>query len=265
MASEKFSLRWNNFHENISSGINALWKSQDFVDVTLSAQGKCIKAHKMVLSVCSPYFKEILKSNPCQHPIVILTNVTYEALTDLLQFIYHGEVQIRQEDLNTFIETAESLQIQGLTGDRKVVNDNNIMEISDKEYTKNVEDFKPVSLPMTKKQHIKKEEHSDIEQEISVALTINEFLNIASKMLPSAFDGRAGKLQSFLDALELLEKIAIGHEETAITLIKTRLTNKARNVITTEDTIARIAEALKRELRGDSPKTIIAKLAKKRQ
>ncbi|CAG9831371.1 unnamed protein product [Diabrotica balteata] len=76
----------------------------------------------MVLSICSTYLKKN-KSNPCQHPIEILTNVTYETLKDLLQ--YHGEVQIRQEDLNTFIETAKCFQVQGLTGDTKVLNDNN--------------------------------------------------------------------------------------------------------------------------------------------
>uniref|UniRef100_A0A6P7G049 Uncharacterized protein LOC114334569 n=1 Tax=Diabrotica virgifera virgifera TaxID=50390 RepID=A0A6P7G049_DIAVI len=113
-----------------------------------------------------------------------------------------------------------------------------------------------------------KEGKSDIKQDIKIlnmALTINEFLNIASKVLPNEFDGSAGKLQPFLDVLELLGKIAEGHEETAITLIKTRLTNKARNLITTEDTIPLIAAALKKELRGDNPKTIIDKLAKKRQ
>lgn len=120
MASEQFSLCWDNFHKNMSSGMNSLLENEDLVDVTLAVQGKCLKAHKMVLSVCSPYFKELFKSNPCQHPIVFMKDVSYEALSDLLQFMYQGEVQVSQENLTTFIKTAEALQIKGLTGDGNV-------------------------------------------------------------------------------------------------------------------------------------------------
>nr|CAI5858119.1 unnamed protein product [Callosobruchus analis] len=104
----------------MSSGMNSLLESEDLVDVTLAVQGKCLKAHKMVLSVCSPYFKELFKSNPCQHPIVFMKDVSYEALSDLLQFMYQGEVQVSQENLTTFIKTAEALQIKGLTADGNV-------------------------------------------------------------------------------------------------------------------------------------------------
>lgn len=104
----------------MSSGMNSLLENEDLVDVTLAVQGKSLKAHKMVLSVCSPYFKELFKSNPCQHPIVFMKDVSYEALSDLLQFMYQGEVQVSQENLTTFIKTAEALQIKGLTGDGNV-------------------------------------------------------------------------------------------------------------------------------------------------
>jgi hypothetical protein len=58
---EQFSLRWNNFHSNLSSGFHALLQGEDLVDVTLAAAGQFIQAHKIVLSVCSPYFKELFK------------------------------------------------------------------------------------------------------------------------------------------------------------------------------------------------------------
>lgn len=120
MAPEQFSLCWDNFHKNMSSGLNALLENEDLVDVTLAVDGKFVKAHQMVLSVCSPYFKELFKANPCQHPIVFLKDVSYVTISDLLQFMYQGELQVSQDNLTTFIKTAEALQIKGLTGDGNV-------------------------------------------------------------------------------------------------------------------------------------------------
>lgn len=120
MASEQFSLCWDNFHKNMSSGMNSLLENEDLVDVTLAIEGKYLKAHKMVLSVCSPYFRDLFKGNPCQHPIVFMKDVSYTAMSDLLQFMYQGEVQVSQENLTRFIKTAEALQVKGLTGDGNV-------------------------------------------------------------------------------------------------------------------------------------------------
>ncbi|XP_034254280.1 protein tramtrack, alpha isoform-like isoform X2 [Thrips palmi] len=113
---EQFSLRWNNFHNNLTAGFHDLLLGEDLVDVTLAAEGKFVQAHKMVLSVCSPYFKDLFKVNPCKHPIVILKDTGYKELEALLQFMYRGEVNVRQEELTMFLKTAEMLQIKGLTG-----------------------------------------------------------------------------------------------------------------------------------------------------
>ena len=59
--SDQFSLRWNNFHSNLTSGFHALLQGEDLVDVTLAAGGQFVQAHKIVLSVCSPYFKDLFK------------------------------------------------------------------------------------------------------------------------------------------------------------------------------------------------------------
>ncbi|XP_045479692.1 zinc finger and BTB domain-containing protein 42-like isoform X1 [Harmonia axyridis] len=115
MEGEQFSLCWNNFHHNLSSGFHALYKEEDLVDVTLAAEGKYIKAHKTVLSVCSPYFKELFRINPCKHPIVILQDVNYTALCSLLQFMYQGQVSVGQEEIPTFMRVAETLRVKGLT------------------------------------------------------------------------------------------------------------------------------------------------------
>ncbi|CAG9835522.1 unnamed protein product [Diabrotica balteata] len=115
MEGEQFSLCWNNFHNNLSSGFHSLFKDEDLVDVTLAADGKFLKAHKTVLSVCSPFFKDLFRVNPCKHPIVILPEVNYNALSSLLHFMYQGEVSVSQEEIPTFMRVAEMLKVKGLT------------------------------------------------------------------------------------------------------------------------------------------------------
>lgn len=117
---EQFSLRWNNFHSNLTTGFHDLLEAEDLVDVTLAAEGHFLHAHKIVLSVCSPYFKQLFKVNPCKHPIVILKDVGHSDLKDILEFMYLGEVNVLRENLTAFLKTAELLQVKGLTGDDSV-------------------------------------------------------------------------------------------------------------------------------------------------
>ncbi|XP_021193910.3 protein bric-a-brac 1 isoform X2 [Helicoverpa armigera] len=112
---QQFSLSWNNFHGNLTKGFAGLLGNGEFVDVTIAVEGHLLQAHKVILSICSPYFKKMFQMNPCQHPIVVLKDVTHKAMKDLLQFMYHGEVSVKREDLTSFIGTAEVLQIKGLT------------------------------------------------------------------------------------------------------------------------------------------------------
>lgn len=126
MDTEQFSLCWNNFHNNLSSGFQDLLKDEDLVDVTLAAEGRYVKAHKTVLSVCSPYFKELFRVNPCKHPIVILHDINYNALNALLTFMYQGEVSVSQEEIPMFMRVAEILKVKGLTDNTALSNTNKV-------------------------------------------------------------------------------------------------------------------------------------------
>lgn len=113
---EQFSLCWNNFNSNLSAGFHESLCRGDLVDVTLAAEGQLVKAHRLVLSVCSPYFRKMFTQMPAnQHAFVFLKDVSHTALKDLIQFMYCGEVNVKQDALPTFISTAEALQIKGLT------------------------------------------------------------------------------------------------------------------------------------------------------
>ncbi|XP_049800743.1 broad-complex core protein isoforms 1/2/3/4/5-like [Schistocerca nitens] len=116
-SSQQYSLRWNNYPTHVTGGFSTLRNDEELVDVTLSCEGKRIRAHKMLLSVCSTYFRELFKENPCQHPVIIFRNVKFEDLVALLDFIYLGEVNVMQEQLTSFLTTAELLAVQGLSDD----------------------------------------------------------------------------------------------------------------------------------------------------
>jgi len=115
MGSEKFCLRWNDFENNISSAFKELRDDKSFFDVTLACDDEQIQAHKVILSACSPFFRNILRRNPHQHPLLYLKGVKYSDLQSVLNFMYHGEVNVAQEELNSFLAVAEDLRIKGLT------------------------------------------------------------------------------------------------------------------------------------------------------
>ena len=115
MTSEKFNLTWNEFEKCAGNSFKKLLRQQEFVDVTLvSEDHKQIKAHKVVLSACSPILKKILIRNYHQHPLIFLTGVKYQELESLVNFMYLGQVEVFQNDLNIFMNFADKFQIQGL-------------------------------------------------------------------------------------------------------------------------------------------------------
>lgn len=116
MASEKFCLKWNDFEANISSAFREIRDDKDFFDVTLACENdEQISAHKVILSACSPFFRNILRRNQHQHPLLYLKGVKYSDLLSVLNFMYHGEVNVAQEELNDFLSIAEELRVKGLT------------------------------------------------------------------------------------------------------------------------------------------------------
>ncbi|XP_046676110.1 sex determination protein fruitless-like isoform X2 [Homalodisca vitripennis] len=112
---QQFSLRWNNYVSQLTDAFGSLRYEEDLVDVTLSCEGGRLKAHKMLLSACSSYFRDIFKENPCQHPVIVFRNVKLRDLQAILDFVYKGEVNVLQEHLESFLGTAELLEIKGLT------------------------------------------------------------------------------------------------------------------------------------------------------
>ena len=115
MDEDKFCLQWNEFEANITSGFQDLREEKDFFDVTLACEDEQISAHKVILSACSPFFRTILRRNSHPHPLLYMKGVKFTELESILYFMYHGRVNIAQEDLTNFLSVAEDLKVKGLT------------------------------------------------------------------------------------------------------------------------------------------------------
>ena len=122
--SEKFALKWNDYQSNWNSSLSQLRKDSDFADVTLISDDKVkFSAHKVILSSCSNLFKFILKENSNANPLLYLCGVTSVNLDYILDYIYHGEVNLFQEQLDSFLESAQKLEIEGLIGQEGMANE----------------------------------------------------------------------------------------------------------------------------------------------
>ncbi|KRG04312.1 longitudinals lacking protein, isoforms H/M/V isoform X15 [Drosophila mojavensis] len=115
---QQFCLRWNNHQSTLISVFDTLLENETLVDCTLAAEGKFLKAHKVVLSACSPYFATLLQEQYDKHPIFILKDVKYQELRAMMDYMYRGEVNISQDQLTALLKAAESLQIKGLSDNR---------------------------------------------------------------------------------------------------------------------------------------------------
>ena len=112
---EKFSLKWTDFQSVVSQSFSVLRQEADFYDVTLVSDDHTqISAHKLVLSASSDFFKSILRKNPHSHPLLYLSGVDSTSLGFVLDYIYQGEVQIYQNELDNFLEVGQKLKIEGL-------------------------------------------------------------------------------------------------------------------------------------------------------
>ena len=118
--SEKFCLKWNDFHANVSNSFGLL-RNEDYLhDITIvTDDNEQVAAHKLVLSACGEYFKNIFKRNKNLNLLLCIEGVNSAEFGNILDYIYNGEVQISQENLDRFLEVAQRFQLEGLLGNKQ--------------------------------------------------------------------------------------------------------------------------------------------------
>ena len=115
--SEKLCLQWNSFNENVNSAFGRLRTDKEFSDVTLACEdGQQMEAHKVILAGSSPFFENMLQKNKHPHPLIYLKGFQSKHFVSILDFLYFGEANVFQEDLDSFLAIAEEIKLKGLTG-----------------------------------------------------------------------------------------------------------------------------------------------------
>ena len=114
---EKLCLQWNDFQDNVKNAFGHIQDSTDYGDVTLACEaGRQIEIHKVVLAASSPFFQRILKKNNHIHPLIYMKGIKTDDLTAVVDFLYFGEANVYQENLESFLAIAKELQLKGLDG-----------------------------------------------------------------------------------------------------------------------------------------------------
>lgn len=113
-AGQQYCLKWNNHQNNLLRVFSRLLGQEQFTDVVVTAEGRHVKCHKMVLSACSSYFEQLFMNFNEPHQIVILKDTSFTDIVAIIEFMYKGEINVSQDKLSSLLKTAENLKVKGL-------------------------------------------------------------------------------------------------------------------------------------------------------
>uniref|UniRef100_A0A1B6CWK2 BTB domain-containing protein n=1 Tax=Clastoptera arizonana TaxID=38151 RepID=A0A1B6CWK2_9HEMI len=160
-------VQWKSYNSNMQTMFPTLLSNELFVDVTLACEGNSIKCHRVILSACSTYFRDILCRTPCTHPIIFIKDMCFNDLQVLVDFMYCGEVYVSHKQLPSILEAAKALKIKGLSNlDFNIPNDSTIF---------------PVTIKPKKYQEIDKLKITDIKECYQHFLPSSSKSNVKSK------------------------------------------------------------------------------------
>ena len=111
----------DDFQENVKSAFGTLREDKDFADVTLACEdGQQMEAHKVILAASSPFFQRLLGRNRHPHPLIYMRGVKSLDMLAIIGFLYSGEADVYQENLDSFLAIAEEFQLKGLMGQTEI-------------------------------------------------------------------------------------------------------------------------------------------------
>ena len=137
---EKYTLTWHSYSDHLREALTEMMTSSEFADVTLVTDDKQqIRAHRNILSGCSPVFKSILQiDSNSTNPVIYLRGIQHSEMESIMQFIYLGEAKFNEERMSEFLMVSKNLEIKYLStglemndqtpSDESVEHDNNIAD-----------------------------------------------------------------------------------------------------------------------------------------
>ena len=110
------SINNTEFTQNISKTFSEIRNSQEFSNVTLVCEDGEIEAHCLILASGSHFFEKVLaRKNDGTKTLVYLRGVKKESLTYLFDFLYCGEANVLEGNLQEFIFLSNDLGLKGFS------------------------------------------------------------------------------------------------------------------------------------------------------
>lgn len=108
----------------LANVLNNMLQCGSLVDVTIYCDDGQVSAHKLVLAASSTYFRNLFSrmTNAFHYPIIVLREMPVNDLKTIMQFIYHGEVNVPQNRVNSLMRWANYLEIDGMASSANSLN-----------------------------------------------------------------------------------------------------------------------------------------------
>jgi hypothetical protein len=181
-ASEKIHIKFDDFGRSGLFSFKELREDLTFADVTLACEDTQMEVHKVILSLGTTFFKNLLRKNQHTHPLIYLRGIKAKNLVALVDFLYLKEVSLCEEDLDDFLSLAHEMELKGLPSLGNTVD-------SSRKLTENIKD-KQLTCPS----QIKYENESEISDAIVikmdsvVTMETETFVNISGPLIDQFID-----------------------------------------------------------------------------
>ena len=115
--------------------MSRLLVSEEFKDVTLVCDdGELIRAHRNILSICSPVLRNILLADRRNTPTIYLRGINHTEMEAIIKFIYLGQASVSKSRVDEFLLVADNLKIKELCQEpitKLVESDNNLEDTNE--------------------------------------------------------------------------------------------------------------------------------------
>ena len=111
---EEYNMTWKTFGKHLSQTVQDMLVDDTYANVTLVCDDqKQLRAHKFILSACSPVFRSVLRNNSAEtNPLIILRGISSRDMEDILKFMYQGETSVTKDRIKNFMKAAEELEVK---------------------------------------------------------------------------------------------------------------------------------------------------------
>lgn len=133
--------------------LSSLFANGLFTDLVICCAGKMFKCHRVVLAAASLYVRDALSAfynnepesssgcNHCNTVMILPKEIKVTDMEAILHFIYDGQVEVKVDHIDSFLKSARTLNIKGLSNLNIVFNNNGTASTTEESPNESVDDL----------------------------------------------------------------------------------------------------------------------------